>query len=221
MIEVAPRTEPGPAPRGRPRGTSVLELETIALRLFTERGYDEVTIDDLAAEAGISKRTFHRYFPAKAAVLWQGFDDEVAELRRVLDSTPPERPTLTAIRDAVVAVNRHRPEDQPDLRARLDLIVHSPQIRAAAGERYEAWEQAVTAFVRGRHPDADPLLAPSVGRSTLAVCRTAFELWLDRGDLVLTDLLANAIDQLAAGFATTPKPTVNRPDRHVQQRLES
>ncbi len=201
MIDVVPLQAPGAALRGRPPGTSVRELETIALRLFTERGYDDVTIDDLAAEAGISKRTFHRYFPAKAAVLWQGFDDEVAELRRTLDNTPPERPTLQGIRDAVVAVNRHRAEDQPELRARLDLIIHSPQVRAAAGERYEAWEQTITAFVRHRHPEADPLLAPSIGRSTLAVCRTAFELWLDRGDLVLTDLLTAAIEQLADGFA--------------------
>src|SRR5712691_9666645 len=48
--------------RGRPPGTSRRELELIALRLFTEQGFDNTTIEQIAAEAGVSKRTFFRYF---------------------------------------------------------------------------------------------------------------------------------------------------------------
>lgn len=203
-------TKPAPSRRrGRPRGTSARELETIALRLFSQRGYDAVTVEELAAEAGVSRRTFHRYFPVKADVLWQGFDAEVAELERTLAATPDSVPTLTAISDAVVAVNRHRREDQPELRTRLDLIVHVPQVRSAAGERYEAWEQVIAGFVARRHPSAPPMLAPAVARATLAVCRTAFDFWLAQPTRELTDLLAEAIDLLADGFAplTQSDPT--------------
>ena len=46
--------------RGRPPGTSRRELELIALRLFSEQGFDNTTIEQIAAEAGVSKRTFFR-----------------------------------------------------------------------------------------------------------------------------------------------------------------
>ncbi|HXP58538.1 MAG TPA: TetR family transcriptional regulator, partial [Streptosporangiaceae bacterium] len=50
------------ARRGRPPGTSRRTLELIALRLFTEQGFDETPIEQIAAEAGVSRRTFFRYF---------------------------------------------------------------------------------------------------------------------------------------------------------------
>ena len=56
--------------RGRPPGTSRRELELIALRLFTGQGFDNTTIEQIAAEAGVSRRTFFRYFGSKASVLW-------------------------------------------------------------------------------------------------------------------------------------------------------
>ena len=46
--------------RGRPPGTSARELEVIALRLFTEDGFEDTTVDRIAAAAGVSKRTFFR-----------------------------------------------------------------------------------------------------------------------------------------------------------------
>ena len=70
--------------RGRPPGTSRRALELIALRLFTDRGFDHTTIEQIAAEAGVSKRTFFRYFSSKASVLWSEFDREVEVIRAAL-----------------------------------------------------------------------------------------------------------------------------------------
>jgi AcrR family transcriptional regulator len=71
------------------------------LRLFTERGFHETTVDQIAAEAGVSRRTFFRYYDAKAEVLWAEFDNEVATIRATLAEAPgdvPAPPTTTAPR---------------------------------------------------------------------------------------------------------------------------
>lgn len=70
---------------GRPRGTSRRELELVALRLFTTQGFEETTVEQIAAVAGVSRRTFFRYFDSKAAVLWHRFDTEVGAIRAQLD----------------------------------------------------------------------------------------------------------------------------------------
>src|SRR5215472_16394034 len=110
---------PGPLRRGRPPGTSRRMLELIALRLFTEQGFDETPIERIAAEAGVSRRTFFRYFSSKSSVLWGGFDAEVEAIRVALAAVPAEVPMMDAIRRAVVAANHYRAEDVPELRARM------------------------------------------------------------------------------------------------------
>jgi AcrR family transcriptional regulator len=67
--------------RGRPPTTSRRELQVIALRMFTERGFETTTIEQIAAEAGVSERTFFRYFTTKASVLWSEFETEVQTIR--------------------------------------------------------------------------------------------------------------------------------------------
>ena len=84
--------------RGRPPGTSARELELISLRMFTEDGFDDTTVERIAAAAGVSKRTFFRYFDSKADVLWHAFDGEVRALRAVLRAIPADVPMMEAIR---------------------------------------------------------------------------------------------------------------------------
>src|SRR6266581_557342 len=76
------------ARRGRPPGTSRRELELIALRLFTDQGFDSTTIERIAAEAGVSKRTFFRYFSSKTGVLGSEFYHEVEVIRAALAEVP-------------------------------------------------------------------------------------------------------------------------------------
>ncbi|HVU92602.1 MAG TPA: mycofactocin system transcriptional regulator [Jatrophihabitans sp.] len=201
-------TEPaGSRPRGRPRGTSPRELELIALRLFTEQGFDETTVEQIAAEAGVSSRTFFRYFDSKAAVLWHAFDAEVRELREALAAVPESVPLLDAIRQAVVAVNRYTAADVPELRDRINLISTVPALQASAAPHYDAWERAVIDFAARRLGRASgPLLPLAIGRATLAVCRAAYELWVTRADARLTVYLDEALRALATGFS----PEVSR-----------
>jgi mycofactocin system transcriptional regulator len=204
-------TEPV-ARRGRPPGTSRRELELIALRLFAERGVEETTVDQIATEAGINKRSFFRYFDSKASVLWSSFDEEVEALRKELAAASPDVPVMDAIRVAVVAVNHYRPEDIPELRTRMNLIGSSPALYAAAAPHYDAWERAISDFVAARvGQPADTLYPLAVGRATLAACRAAYDRWVTRADANLTVYLDAALAALKAGFAdrvftTEPAP---------------
>jgi mycofactocin system transcriptional regulator len=187
--------------RGRPPGTSRRELELIALRLFTEQGFENTTIDQISAEAGVSKRTFFRYFATKSSVLWSEFDSEVETIRAALADVPAGVPMMDAIRQAVVAANHYRAEDVPELRIRMNLIGSVPALQASAATHYDAWERAISDFAATRigHP-AGSLYPLTVGRATLAACRAAYDRWSARADEDLTFYLDAAISALSAGF---------------------
>jgi mycofactocin system transcriptional regulator len=188
--------------RGRPPGTTRRHLEIIAMRLFAEQGFEETTVDQIATEAGINKRSFFRYFTSKGSVLWGAFDDEVNSLRAELAAAPPGLPVMAAIRRAVVAINHYRAEDVPELRMRLNLIGSSPGLHAGSAVHYDAWELVVAEFVGRRvGQPADSLYPMAVGRATLATCRAAYDRWLARADANLTVYLEAGLAALAAGFA--------------------
>ncbi|MGP7997069.1 MAG: mycofactocin system transcriptional regulator [Streptosporangiaceae bacterium] len=193
---------PGPgARRGRPPQTSARQLEVIALRLFTEQGFEETTVDQIAAEAGVSRRAFFRYFDSKAGVLWGAFDSEVATVRSLLAGMPAGLPVLEAVRRAVLAANHYRAGDVPELRARMSLIGSVPGLVASAAVHYDAWERAVAEFVARRSGQpADSLYPLAVGRATLAACRAAYDRWAVHADADLAVYLDAALRALAAGF---------------------
>src|SRR5580693_5948792 len=125
------------ARRGRPPGTSARELELAALRLFREQGFEDTTVEQIAAAAGVSRRAFFRYFDSKAAVLWHEFDGEVEALRAAFTRVPGDVPMMTAIRQVVVGVNRYHAEDLPELRTRINLISSVPALQASAAPHYD------------------------------------------------------------------------------------
>lgn len=193
---VAPR-------RGRPPATSPRELELIALRLFTEQGFNATTVEQIADAACVSTRTFFRYFDTKADVLWHAFDSEVHALRAALAAVPRNVDVLDGIRAAVLEVNHYTAADVPELRARIALIGAVPALQASATSHYDAWEQAVIDYGAERlGQESGSLLPLALGRATLAVCRAAYELWVSRADADLTVYLDDALRLMASGFST-------------------
>ncbi|PAK25686.1 mycofactocin system transcriptional regulator [Streptomyces sp. alain-838] len=177
-------------------------MELIALRLFSERGFEETTVDDITAEAGVNRRTFFRYFDSKVSVLWYGFDQEVDRLRAALRRVPQDVPLMDAIRRAVIEANRTRAGDETELRARLLLLTGAQALAASAAPRYEAWGRTISDYagVRLGLP-ADALEPLAIGRTTVAACRAAFDCWLAAPGSDLTRWLDDALRALAAGFA--------------------
>ncbi len=186
--------------RGRPPGTTARTLELIALDLFTAQGFERTTVEQIAAAAGVSRRTFFRYFDTKADVLWHEFDREVEALEEAFAEIDDDLDVMDAIRQVVVGVNRYRVADVAELRMRVNLIA-APELQASAAAHYDAWERAVSAFAASRCGQPPDSLVPlAIGRTTLAASRAAFDHWVARADRDLTVELDEALRALGAGF---------------------
>ncbi|WP_243718980.1 mycofactocin system transcriptional regulator [Actinomadura sp. 7K534] len=188
---------------GRPRATSPAVLERRAFELFARRGFDETTVDDIAAAAGIARRTFFRYFASKNDLVWGDFEGQLRRLRALLDEAGPSTPTMDAVRRAVVGFNRFDPQEVPWHRQRMELILRVPTLQADATLRYASWRMIITEFVATR--TGAPASAPVprlTGHLVLAAAVSAYEHWLEGGDQrALSDLLDEAIRHLGDGLA--------------------
>src|SRR5438105_4776689 len=94
------------------------DIEGAGLRLFAERGLEGVTVDEIAAAAGVSTRTFFRYFPFKIDVVLLYYRRRQAQVLEALAGRPPHEPPFSALRNALLAVIPEGGEDDPEL-ARL------------------------------------------------------------------------------------------------------
>jgi TetR/AcrR family transcriptional regulator, regulator of mycofactocin system len=202
MAEDGSVTEAGPAAREETRA----RIEQAALDLFTLEGFEQVTIDDVAAAAGISRRTFFRYFATKADAVWGDFDAHVARLERLL-ADGHEQSVLARICAAYVEVNDYAETDLPTLRARMRLILTEPALLAHSQLRYAAIDRVVTEHVAARTGSTpDALLPRLVASATRAAATTAFEVWLADGRTTLGDGLRAAFAELGGAFPSLRAP---------------
>jgi len=186
---------------GESRGTARARVEQAALNLFTRHGFDAVTSDEVADAAGISRRTFFRYFATKADAVWGDFDEHVRHLARLLESADPAQPVLAAICAAYVTANEYPADQQHLLRERMQLILTEPALQAHAQLRYAAVDRVVAEHVTRRTGStATDLLPRLVAGTTRAAAMTAFEVWLAEPGRSLAGSLHAAFDELAAGF---------------------
>jgi AcrR family transcriptional regulator len=192
-----------PGLRERRKQLTAAELEAAAYRLFGERGFDAVTVDDIAAEADVSRRTFFRYFASKEDVLLADHFVQLARLREAMAARPDDEPIVTALRNALLSMTSDF-EDRKDmviLRGRL--MRDTPSLQARSLVHQKLWEEAMQEMVADRlgvDPVAD--LRPGVvSAATLAAMRVAFTNWLVAGcggDLI--KLTAEALDLLDGGL---------------------
>lgn len=197
------KTDAPPAPRqGRPPVTSEAELSHLALELFAERGFGATTIDDIAAAAGIGRRTFFRYFPSKNDLPWGEFERELEGMRQMLAETPDDVPLMEAIRLAVIEFNRLPPSEIPYHRRRMELILTVPSLMAHSSLRYRSWRQVVAEFVARRLGVPEDSMQPqAIAWSVLGIAISAYELWLADEDADLSELLDCSLRMLSRGFA--------------------
>ena len=186
-------------------------IQAEAYRLFSEKGYADTTVEDIADAAAISPRTFFRYFPTKEdVVIWDEYDPLALEL---LDARPDDEPlaeTFRAIiRETLGGLYRHDPEQ---LLARLTISATVPEIRARIRDAgTHGIEELAPLLAHKTRARPDELQLRVIGSAMLAAVFVALDVWQkDGGKGDLLALFDRAIDALAEGMSGLPSSVGGR-----------
>ena len=186
---------------GRRRSTTRDHITHVALELFATRGFDDVSVDDVAQAAGISRRTLFRYFSSKNAIPWADFDASLTDLRNLLNAVPHDMPLDAALRSALLEFNSFDASETPRHRRRMQVILQTDALQAYSMTMYAGWRGVIAAFV-ARRLDAKPadLVPQTVAWTVLGVALTAYEQWLADETVSLPDALGEAFDVVRDGL---------------------
>jgi AcrR family transcriptional regulator len=194
----------GPGLRERKKRQTREALSWAALRLAVDRGLGNVLVEDIAAEAGVSPRTFNNYFSSKAeAITWRHLD-RARRTADLLREQPPGEPLWESITRAVVAqAGDERSAPGPDWTAGVRLMLSEPELQGEFLKASVAAERECAAVIAERTgTDAGRDLYPwLVAAAISAAIRVANEQWLRAEPPVpLGPLLRDALGQIAAGL---------------------
>ncbi len=158
-------------------------LRQAAMELYVERGFDQTTVADIADRAGLTARTFFRYFDDKREVLFAGSESLHDGLVAALDAAPAGAAPMEAVAAALDAAARMLGERRDYSRQRQAVIAAHAELRERELIKMASLAVALADGLRRRgvaEPDAS--LAAEAG---IAVLRVAFEQWVtapvDRG----------------------------------------
>jgi AcrR family transcriptional regulator len=164
-------------PTGRPRTIDPDAVSLAALRLFDDRGYDSVSMDEVAAAAGVSRRSLFRLFPTKASLVWGGLEEFADRLRAALADRPLDESGSDGLRAAYRAAATFPDATVETTRHRLRVIRTNPTLDREGAPRIAGLEEQLTRFVAERD-GADPSdLGPAVRAAASAGAAIAALTW--------------------------------------------
>jgi len=185
------------------RRTTHEALRRAALAQFARRGFANVTVAELAEEAGVTQRTFFRHFPTKEAVLFQDYETHLEWLAEAL----AQRPDSESLFDAVLASVASFPHDLELVRqaaiARSTLI-SAERLASHLRVVQSSFAEVLTDFVKNRYPLVPNIdLVAEVAGSTLAAALViAVEEWGRDGCTGdLGEIVAASVDLVRSGLA--------------------
>jgi AcrR family transcriptional regulator len=179
------RTKPEPVTavpglRERKRQQTRERLTRMAMALFLERGFGATTLDDIAAAADISRRSFFHYFASKEDVVFAWQEEITAALIAAVAARPPAESMLTAAENAILAMIRRLEPGEAIAMARLKR--DNPALQARDQVKYEKLERALAdALARRAGHKTEKLKARLVAMIATGVMRIGGELWATEG----------------------------------------
>jgi len=187
---------------GRRRSTTPDHISNVAIDLFADRGFDEVSVDDVAEASGIARRTLFRYYPSKNALPWGDFDAHLAHMRDLLDQLDPDVPINEALRTALLAFNSFDEQETARHRQRMRVILQTAALQAYSMTMYAGWRAVVAAFVAKRlGTRAEDLVPQTVAWTMLGVALSAYEHWLADESVSLAQALGQSFDTVSDGLS--------------------
>jgi len=168
-------------------------LQHTALELFTEHGFDNVTVEQIATSAGTSHMTFYRHFPTKeSVVLDDPYDPMIGHAIAAQDTNLP---AVDRVRAGLLTVIEHMDDDDGAVLTRVRLAVSHRGLRARIWENNLRTEEViVTALVEGGAPRTEAVVAAGavLGAMTAALIEWARE----DGPAPLAACLGSALSQI-------------------------
>lgn len=183
---------------GRWEPNALERLVRAAIDLFSEQGYDNTTVAQIAERAGLTKTTFFRYFPDKREVLFVGQDVHSRLLADGIAAAPDPATPLEAVAVALDTATATFVPEQREFGPRLLAIVAgNSELRERSAFKHASLVAAMTEALRKRGvPDPTACLAAEIG---VRAFHNAFTRWIEpANELTYTELARQELDALRA-----------------------
>jgi AcrR family transcriptional regulator len=180
------------------------ELAAAAMQLFAERGYEEVTVEQIAAAAGVSRSSFFRYFTGKDDVLLQSSEANGQQLAQQLSARPREESSWMALRRSFDPLLVTVDADLVLSGALLTMLLTTPDLHGAHLAKQADWRDGLARELSTRpaHTDhtgveparLDPMAALALAGSALACLEAAQTVWVAQPDLQRAGVMGDLLD---------------------------
>ncbi|MFF0160828.1 TetR family transcriptional regulator [Streptomyces sp. NPDC005263] len=191
-------------------------LVAAAFRLFLERGYEQTTVDDIVALAGVGRRSFFRYFPSKEDVVFPDHERCLADMTDFLSSGDDTEEPVGRVCDAARLVLRMYAENPTFSVQRYRLTKKVPGLRAYELSVVWRYERALAEYLRARfagRPDGN-LRADVIAAAVVAAHNNALRSWLrSDGQDDASTTVDHALGYVRSAFGAAPERFVaERPE---------
>jgi AcrR family transcriptional regulator len=193
-----------PGLRERKKAATRQSLYDAAVRLATEHGLDRITVEAIADEAGVSRRTFSNYFGSKEEALMYGDFCRMRSLVDTLRARPVGESPWAALTASAAEFNRQLGHLDPQMVAKGRLLRTHPTLLAAQVQTFAAIEREVAAEIAARMTEPDPrgVRARMTAATFLVALRVSVNMWLDAPvGTSLWDIAEEALATAGRGFA--------------------
>lgn len=188
-------------------------LVRAANRRFHRDGFDATTIDDICVDAGISRRTFFRYFADKEALAFPHRAERLEGFLELIEGAPDGESPFASLRAIAQVLAREYAANREQLVAQQRLIQSAPLLIAREHEIDHDWERAMAEVFARRYsglPEAD-LRARMLAGAAIGLIRATMRYWFEHaGHPDLGALGARALDALQDGFVASSDQPIGR-----------
>jgi AcrR family transcriptional regulator len=179
---------------GRWKPDARTRLEKAALALYRDHGFAQTTVAEIAEHAGLTERTFFRYFADKREVLFSGADALRQQLVSALENAPRSLPPIEAAATAVEATAGLFEERREFARKRQAVIVENEELQERERVKLAALASALADGLRRR--GAGELAASLAAEMGITVFRIAFERWIQANDHSLAQIMRDSFNEM-------------------------